>query len=175
MLRPLAISRQNRSSTSRRCDGLPGDFIGERPVNSFIHPAGLPITTPHIQALRRPLESAQYTCGDFTQALEDHDILASLGSTGDAYDNAMAESFVDTFKTELIADRVWKTRSQLEIAIVEWVGWYNNARLHSSLDDVPPAEFEHPAAGARVAVTGSPSGLPGHGHPQTLATIHQPN
>ena len=106
---------------------------------------------------------SQYTCGDFTQALEDHDILASLGSTGDAYDNAMAESFVDTFKTELIADRVWKTRSQLEIAIVEWVGWYNNARLHSSLDDVPPAEFEHPAAGARVAVTGSPSGLPGHG------------
>src|SRR3954469_2629448 len=58
VLRPLAISRQNHSSTSRRCDGLPGDFIAERPVNSFIHPAGLPIATPHIEVLRRPRESA---------------------------------------------------------------------------------------------------------------------
>src|SRR3954470_8364533 len=57
VLRPLAISRQNHSSTSRRCDGLPGDFIAERPVNSFIHPAGLPIATPHIEVLPRPLES----------------------------------------------------------------------------------------------------------------------
>ena len=55
-------------------------------------------------------------------------MLGSLGSTGDAYDNAMAESFVDSFKTELIRDRVWKTRTQLELAAVEWVGWYNHDR-----------------------------------------------
>ena len=48
--------------------------------------------------------------------LDDHRVLASVGSVGDAYDNAMAESFVDTFKTELIKDRVWQTRSQLELA-----------------------------------------------------------
>ena len=66
----------------------------------------------------------------------------SVGSVGDAYDNALAESFVDTFKTELIADRVWRTRSQLELAIVEYVGWFNTARLHESLGDIPPAEFE---------------------------------
>jgi putative transposase len=54
----------------------------------------------------------------------------------------MAESFVDSFKTELIADRVWRTRSQLELAIVEYVGWFNSDRLHESLDDQPPAEFE---------------------------------
>jgi putative transposase len=54
----------------------------------------------------------------------------------------MAESFVDTFKTELIADRVWRTRSQLELSIVEWVAWFNTDRLHESLGDVPPAEFE---------------------------------
>jgi putative transposase len=59
-----------------------------------------------------------------------------------ALDNAMAESFVDTIKTELIADRVWQTRSQLELAIVEWVGWFNTDRLHESLGDLPPAEFE---------------------------------
>ena len=93
-------------------------------------------------ALRRPLESGQYTSGDFTQTLDDHQVLGSIGSVGDAYDNALAESFVDSFKTELIADRVWQTRSQLELAIVEWVGWFNHVRLHSALDDIPPAEFE---------------------------------
>src|SRR3954463_15451575 len=58
LLRPFAISRQNHRSTSRRCDGLPGDFIAERPVNSFIQPAGLPIATPLLEVLRRPRESA---------------------------------------------------------------------------------------------------------------------
>jgi putative transposase len=85
---------------------------------------------------------SQYTSHDFAQVLDDHGVLASIGSVGDAYDNAMAESFVDTFKTELIADRVWRTRTQLELAIVEYVGWFNNDRLHESLGDLPPAEFE---------------------------------
>jgi transposase InsO family protein len=60
--------------------------------------------------------------------------------------NALAESFVDTFKTELISDRVWRTRSQMEIAIVEYVGWFNQARLHESLGDRSPEEFESLAA-----------------------------
>ena len=85
---------------------------------------------------------SQYTSFAFQQELDDHRVLQSIGSVGDAYDNAMAESFVDTFKTELIADRVWRSRSQLELAIVEWVAWFNTSRLHASLSDVPPAEFE---------------------------------
>jgi putative transposase len=85
---------------------------------------------------------SQYTSYAFNQVLDDHGVLASIGSVGDAYDNAMAESFVDTFKTELIADRVWRTRSQLELAIVQWVAWFNTQRLHQSLGDVPPAESE---------------------------------
>ena len=85
---------------------------------------------------------SQYTSFAFTQVLDDHAVLASIGSIGDAYDNALAESFVDSFKTELIADRVWRTRSQLELAIVEYVGWFNDARLHQSLGDLPPSEFE---------------------------------
>ena len=64
----------------------------------------------------------------------------------------MAESFVDSFKTELIADRVWRTRSQLELAIVEWVGWYNHRRLHGELGDIPPVEFEH-AHALKLAAT----------------------
>jgi len=85
---------------------------------------------------------SQYTSADYTQELDDHGVLASVGTVGDAYDNAMAESFVDTFKTELVADRVWRTRSQLELSVVEYVAWFNHERLHESLGDIPPVEFE---------------------------------
>ena len=104
--------------------------------------------------MRRPVESAQYTSIDFTQELADHGVLQSVGSVGDAYDNALAESFVDSFKTELINDRVWKTKAQLELAIVRWVGWFNHDRLHSEIGDLPTAEFE--ALGDALR---SPSGL----------------
>lgn len=85
---------------------------------------------------------SQYTSADYTQTLDDHDVAASVGSTGDAYDNALAESFVDSFKTELIADRIWRSHGQAELAIVEYVAWFNTSRLHSSLGDIPPVEFE---------------------------------
>jgi putative transposase len=92
----------------------------------------------------------QYRSEDYTQALDDHDVLASLGSTGDCYDNAPAESFVDSFKTELIADRVWRTHEQAELGIAQWVGWFNHRRLHSSLDDIPPVEYEQRYATANA-------------------------
>jgi transposase InsO family protein len=95
-----------------------------------------------VQLIHHSDAGSQYTSYAFQQELEDHGVLASIGSVGDAFDNALAESFVDTFKTELIADRVWRTRSQLELAIVEWVAWFNTQRLHQSLGDLPPAEFE---------------------------------
>jgi putative transposase len=85
---------------------------------------------------------SQYTSIDYTQTLADHGVLASVGSVGDAYDNALAESFVDSFKTELITDRVWRSRSQLELALVEYIGWFNHDRLHQALGDIPPAEME---------------------------------
>jgi hypothetical protein len=83
-------------------------------------------------------------------------VLASIGSVGDAYDNALAESFVDSFQTELIADRVWRTRSQLELAVVEYVGWFNHDRLHEALADLPPVQFEQRIA-ARAAISGNGS------------------
>jgi transposase InsO family protein len=85
---------------------------------------------------------SQYTSYAYDQVLDDHRVLGSIGTVGDAYDNAMAESFVDTFKTELIKDRVWQTRSQLELAVLEYVTWFNNDRLHESLGDIPPVEVE---------------------------------
>ena len=95
-----------------------------------------------VQLVHHSDRGSQYTSGDYTQTLDDHGVLASVGSVGDAYDNAMAESFLDTFKTELIADRVWRSRAQLELAIVEWVGWFNTDRLHSALNDLSPRQFE---------------------------------
>jgi putative transposase len=95
-----------------------------------------------VELIHHSDRGSQYTSTDYTQTLTDHRVLASVGSVGDAYDNALAESFVDSFKTELITDRVWRTRSQLELAVVEYVGWYNAARLHESLGDVPPIEYE---------------------------------
>jgi putative transposase len=85
---------------------------------------------------------SQYTSIDYTQTLDDHLVLASIGTVGDAVDNALAESFVDSYKTELISDRVWRSRAQLELATVEYVAWFNHDRLHESLGDIPPVEFE---------------------------------
>ncbi len=111
---------------------------------------------------------SQYTSIDYTQELTDHGVLASVGSVGDAYDNALAESFVDTLKTELITDRVWRSRAQLELAIVEWIGWFNNVRIHSALDDRPPLEFEQTALSAKT-VQASPA-TPAQTHPLKLET-----
>jgi transposase InsO family protein len=83
-----------------------------------------------VELIHHSDRGSQYTSIEYTQTLTDHRVLASVGSVGDAYDNALAESFVDSFKTELIADRVRRSRSQLELAVVEYVGWYNAARLH---------------------------------------------
>jgi putative transposase len=95
-----------------------------------------------VELIHHSDRGSQYSSIDYTQTLADHRVLASVGSVGDAYDNALAESFVDSFKTELIADRVWQSRTQLELAVVEYLGWYNGARLHESLGDIPPLEYE---------------------------------
>jgi putative transposase len=139
---PRAIADQNRCrcSNSQQAGAPATASPADQP-----DPTSASVCSPQrllIERLRRPLEFAQYTSFAFNQVLDDHRVLASIGSVGDAYDNAMAESFVDTFKTELIADRVWRTRMQLELAIVEWVAWFNNDRLHESLGDRPPAEVE---------------------------------
>ena len=112
-----------------------------------------------VELIHHSDRGSQYTSIDYTQTLTDHRVLASVGSVGDAYDNALAESFVDSFKTELIQDRVWRTRSQLELAVVEYVGWYNAARgsLASAARSAPETEgssngIEMPA-GARVRAT----------------------
>jgi transposase InsO family protein len=68
-------------------------------------------------------------------------------------DNALAESFVGSFKSRLITDRVWRSRSQLELAIVECFGWFNHIRAHQALGDVWPGEFEAPSAARTETIT----------------------
>ena len=84
-------------------------------------------------------------------------MLASVGSVGDCYDNALAESFLDSYKTELIADRVWRSHAQLELATVDYVAWFNTRRLHSSLGNIPPVEHEQRHVAALAA---NPEALP---------------
>ena len=85
---------------------------------------------------------SQYTSFRYTQRLSDFGITASVGSVADAYDNAMAESFVGTLKTELVQGRPFKTRFEAELAIVAYLGWFNHTRLHSCLGDFSPDQFE---------------------------------
>lgn len=93
--------------------------------------------------LRRPVEPGQYTSIAFTERLAALGMRASIGTVGDAYDNALAESTIGLFKTELIRRRgPWRNLDDVEIATLEWVDWFNNRRLHTELGDMPPAEHE---------------------------------
>jgi putative transposase len=103
-----------------------------------------PITNHlHYEVLRPPVEFAQYTAIRYTERLAEACAVRSVGSKGDSYDNAMAESFNGLYKTELIyKDGPWAGLSDVEFATLEWVDWFNNRRLHSEIGMVPPAEYE---------------------------------
>jgi putative transposase len=93
--------------------------------------------------LRRPVESAQYLAIRYTQRLADAGAVCSVGSVGDSFDNALAESTIGLYKTELIRQRgPWRSLDEVELATLEWVDWYNQRRLHGALDYLPPVEYE---------------------------------
>lgn len=86
---------------------------------------------------------SQYTSIRYTERLAEAGIAPSVGSVGDAYDNALAESTIGLFKAELIyKDGSWRGPEQVEIATLEYVDWWNMRRLHESIGDIPPAEKE---------------------------------
>ena len=98
--------------------------------------------------MRRLLESKQFTSVSFAETLALEGIAASIGSIGDAYDNVLAESTIGLFKNEAIRDDSpfrdgpLRTADNVEWVTAEWVDWYNARRLHSTLGNVPPEEFE---------------------------------
>jgi putative transposase len=86
----------------------------------------------------------QYTSIRYTQRLEDIGAVRSVGSKGDSYDNAAAEAVNSLYKKELINfEGPWQDAGDVTVATAEWVSWYNNERLHSSCDNVPPSEYEN--------------------------------
>src|SRR5579862_5296886 len=100
---------------------------------------------PDKPVLQRPVEPAQFTSVRYGEHLADLGALPSIGSVGDAFDNALAESVNGAYKCELIrgpGQSPWRTVEDVELATLTWVHWYNTERLHEYLDYVPPAEFE---------------------------------
>ena len=102
-------------------------------------------------AWRRPGEGllhhsdrgVQYACGDYRELLNEHGIVASMSRSGNCYDNAVAESFFGTLKTELVHRNRYATRDEARASVFEWIEcWYNRKRRHSSLGYVSPEAFE---------------------------------
>ena len=86
---------------------------------------------------------SQYLSIRYTERLAEAGIESSVGSVGDSYDNAMAESIIGLYKTEKIWPRgPWKNLDEVEYATLEWVDWYNNRRLLEPIGNIPPIEFE---------------------------------
>jgi putative transposase len=85
----------------------------------------------------------QYLAVRYTERLAEAGAVRSVGSRGDSYDNALAETVVGLYKTELIRQRgPWRTLEHVELATAEWVDWWNQRRLHGATDNLPPAEYE---------------------------------
>jgi putative transposase len=85
---------------------------------------------------------SQFTSIRYTERLADAGIEPSVGSVGDSYDNALAESTIGLYKAERMNRQSWKTTEEVEIATLEYIDWFNHRRLHGSMGDIPPAEFE---------------------------------
>jgi putative transposase len=93
--------------------------------------------------LQRPVEPRQYTSIAFTERLTAAGVDPSVGTVGDAYDNALAESQIGLFKAELFWPHgPWRDRDHLEAAVLDWVHWFNNERTHESIDDLTPVQAE---------------------------------
>jgi transposase InsO family protein len=93
--------------------------------------------------LRRPFESALYVSIKYSERLAEAGIEPSVGSVGDSYDNALAETLIGLFKTEVIHRRgPWRSFNAVEYATLEWVDWFNNRRLLEPIGNIPPAEAE---------------------------------
>jgi putative transposase len=111
--------------------------------------------------LHRPPEPAQYVSFAFTERLVEAGVDPSVGSVGDAYDNALAESQIGLYKTELIRpEGPWRGVEHVELETLNWVDWFNNERPHEALADLTPmtAEELHYAARNKLTPTGNVKG-----------------
>jgi putative transposase len=129
-----------RASTSLRAD-LALDALEHalwaRQQDSSGQPADLAGLVHHSD------RGGQYLSIRYTERLAEVGAIASVGSVGDSYDNAAAESLIGLYKTELIRRRgPWRGIDHVELATLEWVDWFNTRRLHSACGHIPPTEYE---------------------------------
>lgn len=101
------------------------------------------INTSVLDVLRRRVEFTQYVSIRYSERLAEAGVEPSVGSKGDSYDNALAETINGLYKAELIHRRApWKTKEAVELATLEWVSWFNSHRLLEPIGYIPPAEAE---------------------------------
>jgi putative transposase len=94
---------------------------------------------------------AQYGADDVTAMIDRYHMRGSMSRKGNCWDNAVVESFFATFKTERVHGTYWATRAEARSAVVEWIeGWYNRERMHTSLNDLSPVEFEEQVEGKTI-------------------------
>ena len=97
---------------------------------------------PDVGLIAHSDRGSQYTSVRYTDRLDELGAAPSVGSKGDAYDNAMAEAWIATFKTELVDGRRFPSYEHAEHELLHWIGFYNAERLHEALGDLPPTEYE---------------------------------
>src|SRR3981081_1134686 len=141
--KPNAIAAQNLLSSSRPATGgRPGEGNGALPERSERRRFNLVIVTPH-EALRRPLESAQYTSAQFQRLMVDNGVVCSMSRSGNVWDNAAMESFFSSLKTERIGKKVYRTRDAARADVFDYIErFYNTVRRHSTIGYLSPVEFE---------------------------------
>jgi putative transposase len=129
-----------------------------RPDRSERRRFGAVIATSSVEVLQRPIESAQYGALAFGQRCKALGVRPSMGSRGDAYDNAMAESFFATLECELLARRRFASHAEARLALFRWIeGWYNRFRRHSALGQRSPVAFERAYTAAQAVPTSTPA------------------
>ena len=139
--RPLALDRRGDRSRRRRAQQPdPARPSAGRhppkPSTSIYAHSNKPV-------LRRPIEPGQYLSIRYTERLAEAGAVNSVGSKGDSYDNALAETIIGLYKAELVRNRgPWRGLDDLEYATLEWVDWFNNRRLFEAHGQIPPAEYE---------------------------------
>src|SRR5215208_1930462 len=115
---------------------------GERPqrhLTNFFDP----LTN---SALRRPLESAQYTSEQFQRLMADNGVVCSMSRSGNVWDNAAMESFFSSLKTERTARKTYRTRDEARADVFDYIErFYNSKRRHSTIGYLSPMEFERKA------------------------------
>jgi putative transposase len=137
------------------CDAYSRRILGWRTANSM--PTDLPLDALEMALWTRARTGSQldglvhhsdagsqYTSIRYTDRLAEAGALASIGSVGDSYDNAQAESLIGLYKTECVhREGPWRGCDDLELATLSWVHWFNETRLHSRIGHVPPNEYEN--------------------------------